>query len=351
LFFIFILLLYTVLYKNFLKKNKIDVIKRPIEDFEHKIKSIKRVFIALVLFNLLAKYNLFLYILNNRDISSWFLYKFVEMQGRDPILRILSTATQIYLLYYAFLMFAVVKRWKFFVVITYLLIICLEVLTGSRSVLLGVIFNIGLCIFYFRSYFNPLAIQKFSRRGLIFSSLALVAFIIVSAFYSENYSLIDGFSIMINRFFAAGDGLEYYMNYNGLVKIKSGIGEFIYSIFGIYIKRFTGEGYKNVGQQLSELVLGDLEFTQGPNYTLLLQVMVIGFQYFLFYVPFIAFVSAKLRAIRFKSINFTSLSYFLSATSFLIVIDLEFWVLNFVSGLLFFFIIIYPLSNFSLKVR
>jgi hypothetical protein len=287
----------------------------------------------------------------NPNIISWFLYRFVDMQGREPILRIISTATQTFLLYYAFVLYAVVKQWKTFVIISYLLILTLEVLTGSRSALLNIIFSLGLCFFYFKNYFRSDIITKFNKIAVGSVGFAMIAFVMVSAFYTPGYTFIDGMSVTLNRFFAAGDGLEYYMNYNGLVNIKSGVIDYLYSVFGIYIKRFTGAEYKNVGLQLSELVLGDLEFTQGPNYTLPLQVMVLGFQYFILYVPIIAYISARLRSVKFSSINYVPLSFYLSATSFLIVVDIEFWFLNLLSGVLFFYIVLYPLSKLTLRRR
>lgn len=347
LFFIFILIFYIIIYQAFLRRNRKGIIDVPIKTFQEKSAITKRIFIVLLILDLLSKYNMFVYMVQNPSIVSWFLYRFIDMQGREPILRILSTATQVFILYYAFVLFAVLKQWKRFVLISYLLILVLEVLTGSRSVLLSIIFNIGLCLFYFKNYFEATVVKKFSKIAVGLAGLAMVAFIMVSAFYSSDYTLVDGIGLTVNRFFAAGDGLEYYMNFKGLTKIKSGIGEYIYSVFGIYLKRFSGTEYKNVGLQLSELVLGDLEFTQGPNYTLPLQVMVLGFQYVLLYVPIIAYFSAKLRAVKFSSINYFPLSFYLSATSFLIVVDIEFWVLNIISGVLFFYIVLYPLSRIT----
>jgi hypothetical protein len=349
LFFILILALYAIVYKAFLRKNKTGIISSPVEDFQQKTGITKRIFIVLLLFNLCSKYNMFIYMIQNPNIVSWFLYRFIDMQGRNPILRILSTATQTFLLYYAFVLFAILKKWKTFVAISYLIILLLEVLTGSRSVLLNIIFNVGLCFFYFKNCFEPGTIKKFGRMAVGLSGLAMVAFVGVSAFYSSESTFIDGIGLTVNRFFAAGDGLEYYMNYNGLINIKSGLGEYIYSVFGIYIKRFTGTEYKNVGLQLSELVLGNLEFTQGPNYTLPLQVMVLGFKYFIIYVPCIAYFAARLRSIKFSTINYFPLSFYLSATSFLVVVDIEFWFLNLISGVLFFFLVLYPLSRLTLK--
>ncbi|GGE55684.1 hypothetical protein EV200_10310 [Pedobacter psychrotolerans] len=349
-FFFLNMLLYTFVYKFFLKRNTIKLFSRKkADDLFKKINRIKIIFIVLLILNIISKINFFKFILSNPDVSSWFMYRFTDMQGRDPLFRILATSSIIFLLFYTFLLFAVMKRWRYFVVIAYGSIIALEVVAGGRSILIGVIFSLGLGIFYFSDYFKITEIKKFTNRSLFFVMLAVLAAILVTSFYSSDYSVKDGFSIVTNRFLAAGDGLEYYMNYDGLHKIKSGLGEYIYSIFGIYIKRFTGEEYKNVGLQLSELVLGELEFTQGSNYTFLLQTMVLGYQFFFIYVPIIAYLSAKLRTVKFKSISFLPLSFFLSSTSYVLSEDIEYWVLLMISGLLVFYFVIYPINKFTFK--
>lgn len=350
LFFFSNMVLYVFVYKFCLKKASVKLFsKERGKALQSKTKKIKYIFLILLVLNIVSKINFFKFILANQNVSSWFLYRFTDMQGRDPLLRILATSSAIFLLFYVFILFAVLKKWKAFVIIAYGTIILLEVVAGGRSILIGVIFSIGLGVFYFSDYFNISDIKKFTRKSIFFVLIAVLTAIIVTSFYSDEYSLSDGLSIVTNRFLAPGDGLEYYMNYDGLHKIKSGFGEYIYSIFGIYIKRFTGEEYKNVGLQLSELVLGDLEFTQGSNYTFLLQVMVLGYGSFIFYVPFIAFCTAKLRAINFKSLSLLPLSFFLSATSFLLPEDIEYWFLTIISGFLLFYIVIYPINRFKLK--
>ena len=351
IFFFINMIIYVLLYHFFLKSNK--VIMTPFAKNEQtgilRPVKVKTVFLILVIVNIISKASFFKYILLNPNISSWVLYRFVDMQGRDPLLRILSTASSTYLLFYAFILFAIVKKWRYFVIFAYAVILCLEVFAGGRAVLLSIIFNFGMCIFYFREYFNIKDINRFTKKGFVYIAIAFSASIVVTSFYDSNYSISDGLSIVTNRLLAAGDGLEYYMNYDGIHKIKSGIVEYIYSVFGIYLKRITGGNYKNIGLQLSELVLGDLEFTQGSNYTFLLQIMVIGYQFFIIYIPIIAYCTAKLRTIKFNSKLLFPLSFFLSATSYLIPGDLEFWVLNVISGVLFFYIVIYPINKLSFK--
>lgn len=350
-FFFVNMLIYVLFYNFFLKNNKVILIAKKEENMNFNIKKVKIIYTTLFILNIFSRMNFFKYMIENPTITSWFLYRFKDMEGRDPLLRIISTGTELYLIFYSFLLYAVLKKQKLLVIIFVTIILGLDVLAGSRSGLINVLFILGLCFFYFKNHFDLKMIGRFNKKATVLMAFAVFAAVIVSSFYSVNSTLSDGVGIVTNRFLASGDGLEYYMNYDGLHKIKSGIDQYIYSIFGIYIKRFTGVNYKNVGLQLSELVLGNLEFTQGANYTFLLQTMVIGYPFFFIYVPCVAYFTAKLRAIKFSSVRLLPLSFFLSATSFLVAEDLEFYILNFISGILVFFIVIYPISKITLKKR
>lgn len=350
-FFFFNMLLYALCYRYFLKSKNSPNFTIDLKANSPILNSLRSIsiFVILVLLNLYSKTDFFIYISKNPDIRTWFLYRFIDMQGRNPLYRIIATASTQFLIFYTFLLFFVLRKWKLFVGLTYSFVLILDIVAGGRSILINVIFNLGLCFLYFKSYFRLGQIKKFSLKATLFVGIAVFAAIIVTSFYNSDYSFSDASSMVTNRFLAAGDGLEYYMDYDGLHKIKSGFDQYLYSVFGIYIKRFTGVNYKNIGLQLSELVLGELDYTQGANYTFLLQIMVIGYKYFLLYVPIIAFITARLRSVRFKSTIWLPYSFFISATSFLVAEDLEYWVLNVLSGTLFFLIVIYPLNKITFK--
>jgi hypothetical protein len=348
LFFVFNTIFYIVFYKLFLINKNLKKSCNPPE--EYNLIKTKYIFIALVVINLISKINFFSYALENRDLASWLLYRFIEKEGRNPLFRILSTASIVYLCYYTFLLVIIKKSWKIICISCLILILLIDVFAGGRSIMLNVIFNLGLSLFFFKDYVSNKIKSRFDLSTIVFILIALMSAITISAFMGSNNGFEDGYKIMLNRIFAAGDGLEYYMTYDGMKYIPSGVSEFVNSVFGIYLKHITGINYKNFGLQLSELMTGNsFDVTEGVNFTFLLQVMVLGYPSFIIYIPIIAFITSKLRFLNFKDKKLMPLSFFLSSTSFYLPLDVEFWILNIISGVLFFLIFIYPISKISLK--
>jgi hypothetical protein len=224
----------------------------------------------------------------------------------------------------------------------------LKTLVGVRSSLLMFLQSFGLFVFYF-DYSS-----KYRKRINIFGTVAVGLALFLAAFVSSHYghdmsNSGEGIKIIANRIAASGDGLEYYMKYDGLHNIASGPYEYFMSIFGIYLKNLRGIDYKNIGTQLSELVIGETHFAQGSNYTFLLQVMVLGYGLFWLYSPVVAYLVMKLRYSLFRSNRWLPLSYFLSSLCFGIATDIEYFVLTLISGSLVYILVIFPVLKIKIK--
>jgi len=290
-----------------------------------------------------SKISFFKYALENPSLSSWFLYRFVDLQGRDPLLRILSTGSEVYFYFFSFILIFFIKKWRFVAIMGVIFALLIGVFSGGRSSLLAALIYLGAFIFYFNNSFPKRFITKINIGGIFMVSLAIFIAIVVSSFYGEETSLMDGFGIIVNRFIAVGDGLEYYMRYNGESHIKTGFSEYFLAVFGVYVKQFTGVEYKNVGTQLTELVVGDVEFAQGSNFVFPLQSVVLGFYAWVIYIPTLAFFVARLRSNRTNSFVLLPLSFFLSFHCFTFATDMEYAILCLVSGLIIYFGIVFPI--------
>jgi len=230
-----------------------------------------------------------------------------------------------------------------------LFMLILGIISGGRSSLLAILIFLGMFLFYFD------LTKKYAKRINLWGILGLISALLVAAFVSSKYSqgdtIQDGITMVVNRVAAVADGLEYYMKYDGYENIKSGLHAYFLSIFGIYLHILGGFEYKNVGTQLTELVIGNVSYAQGANYTFLLQIMVIGYYVFIIYTPLIAYFAMKLRYNIPNQLKRLPLSYFLSSSCFLIVTDIEYGILVLVSGILFYILFLYPVLNFNFKNR
>jgi hypothetical protein len=290
------------------------------------------------------------YAYNHNLISDWILYRFVDLQGRDPFFRILSAGSSVYFVYFSLIMISFIKKSRLIIIVILIISLLIGILSGGRSTLLSAAFSFGFFIYFHYGAFNQKVIKKINFLGIILIVVGLFLAMVVSSYYREDTGLQDGIKIILNRVIATSDGLEYYLNYNGMENIKSGFFEYFMSVFGVYSKHFIDIQYKNIGQQLAELAVGsNLDFAQGPNYTIALQNMVFGYYFSPIYILVITFFVAKLRELKSYKINKTALYYFLSSTSFILAVDIEFWFFTLISGILFYLFIVYPLLKLKVK--
>lgn len=344
----FLFILFFIIYIAFLKiflpktqkSNINDNVYLKIIDKEKKIKWIYGI-IAFIYF--LSKIPFFTYALSNPSVASWFLYRFVDLQGRDPLFRMVSTGSEVYFYLFSFILVFLLKTWKKRCSALVIAALMIGIFSGGRASVLGGLLYLGAFIFYFNRFFGKVFVKKINVIGSTLVVLSLLLAAVVSSLYEKDASFTDGISIIINRFIAVGDGLEYYMIYNGPKNIHSGIGEYFMAIFGVYVKSFTHVEYKNVGTQLMELVVGEVSFAQGSNFVFPLQSMVLGYYAWILYIPGMAFVVSKFRINRSSSLVYLPLSFFLSYHCFTIATDIEYATLCIISGVLVYFALIYPI--------
>jgi hypothetical protein len=345
-FFLFNIIIHIYVFKSYsVNRNRSDVIKSLIVTIYNNEKKIKLLYFIVLMLTLISKLNFFKYVIENPNINSWFLYRFVDLQGRNWILRILGTGSGVYLYLFSFLLFFCLKKHK--IIVCTMFVLMLNIFSGGRSSLLLFFTSLGMFVFYFNLH------HKLAKQINIVGSIGVILAVFVAVFVSSKYNqsnISSGISIIINRVAASGDGLEYYMKYDGYEKIKSGPYEYFMSVFGIYVKHILRVEYKNIGTQLTELVKNEeVSFAQGSNYTFLLQVMVIGYWMFFIYSPLIAYIVMKLRYNTFRSFQWMPFSYFLSSSCFLIASDMEYAILVLISGFLVYFIILYPILKIKFR--
>lgn len=355
LFFLFILLVYVACFNYLLVPLSNDKFESKYNSLIHVLFEKKRtlcfLYWLIVLLTFYSQIDFFMYAVDSSSVASWFLYKFVDLQGRDPLLRILGTGITPFFYLFSFINIFIYKERAKTAIFIIALFCLIQIFAGGRSSMLHLLFSIGTFILYFRPAFPEKTIARINRVGLVAIIVSLVVASAVSSFYSEDYSMLDGFQIIINRLVAAADGLEYYMKYNGEEKLPTGIWQYFLSVFAVYVKGLLHIDYKNVGTQLTELVQGDVEFAQGANYTIFLQVIVLGYYFSLFYVPLLTALSAKFRNNRTTSIRKLSLSYFFVSNAFTCITDLEYFVLVIISGVICYSLFIWPFFTFSLNFK
>jgi hypothetical protein len=346
--FFFAILGYTFLLSKFLipiKKRKSNFTYDRINISSTKLLCIYSIIIILYTY---SQYNFLSYMITH-SIPEWFLYRFIHLQGGEPLARIIRIGANPLFLYLSFLMIFILKKFKFtawFFLIIYILI---GMLSGGRSTLLQIAYSFGLFLFFYKDFFDSRIIKKINIYGTLSIGASIILAMFVTSMYSSDHTLKDGIFIILNRVMAAADGLAYYMLYNGFDNIDQGIYPYIMSIFGIYLKTPLGVEYKNIGHQLTELAAGiPLEFAQGSNYTLPLQVMVLGYYSLPMYVLFSAYLVSKLRNLTPQgSISKQIIIYFLISKSFFIVQDPEYGVLTILSFFTIYLIFIYPILKIN----
>lgn len=274
-----------------------------------------------------------------------FLFRFLDLQGRDPIERILKVST--YFLY--FFLFTSIHTGKNRAtsgsIIAIMLI--LAIASGGRSAIISFIISLGAFLFLHRFGLGKKTknILNIAIGALYISAIFLAA--TVSSFYSDGDSLSNGMLIVFNRIFAAPDGVEYYLKFNGTEKIDSGIIPFLNSIFGIYLQNIFGMPYKNIGWQLTELAVGDVNFAQGSNYTVLLQAIVLNQYIAPIYGAIAGLLVARIRYINPRKPHQFFLGYTTSLLCFNLAIDIEYFILLMISAITVYLFTIIPI--FKLK--
>ncbi|MVM38054.1 hypothetical protein GO730_11405 [Spirosoma sp. HMF3257] len=221
----------------------------------------------------------------------------------------------------------------------------MDIIAGGRSSLIGVIMMFGYYVYLFPELFPVRKLRQINVWGLVGIFFALMILAIVTSFYSQEISIKDGYLAMLNRLLAAGDGLDLYLVNNAEQHIPSGLGEYIKSVFGIFIKRVVPIQTQSIGWQLYELDQGRIiPFSVGPNFILPLQVAVLGYTWLIPYCVFIACVVGALRKnylARFVKLP-PVLSFALGTMAFEPILDIELFFL-YISGILvLYFFIVYP---------
>jgi hypothetical protein len=198
----------------------------------------------------------------------------------------------------------------------------------------------GMYFFYFRNCISLASINKFNKYVVVAAAFALVAVVFITSFYEPDSDFQTASLVVFNRIFAAPDGVEYYLKYDGFERISSGLGPYFNSIFGLYIKNIMGIDIKNIGWQLTELAVGSVDFAQGSNYTVLLQSMVFSVYVSPLYAVLIAWAVAKFRYGFARKPVLVPFLYALSSFSFIIATDIEYFVFL-ISSLAMLYLLIY----------
>jgi hypothetical protein len=303
-------------------------------------------FLLLLIF--ISKWSAINYFITSPSVSDWFLYRYMDLSGRDPIERILGTACPVFFSFYSFMLIFLLKKNRCFVWFFYIVILFINILAGGRSSLIHFALSLGLFVYYFNDSFSAAFKRKINFIGGGLAVVSIVLAIVVSSFLVSGG---DPYYIILNRIVANADGLEYYIKYDAFDKIPSGFITYVYSAFGIFLSPFVGH-IKNYGWQLSELVTGmQYDFAQGANFTLPLQVMALPTIVGGVYTFFISIVLVLCRCSRFVRFKYAPFSYYLSASCFTIVTDFEYWVFVIASGVVVYFLIYIANAALSLRIK
>lgn len=312
-----------------------------------KIHIIYFVSLSLLIFGKKPMFDFFM----SNNVVSWFLYRYIAIEGGNPFFRMLDTGVTPIFLYLTFYNIHIAKKLKKISLIMLIFYSLISILAGGRSFLLSLIFTYGGFIAFYRGKFlKKKALTNINKIGSILILLAMLLAMIVSSMYKSDSSIEDGAKIILNRVIATADGMEYYIKYDGIEKLPSGGYDYVMSIFGIYLKRVLGVEYKNVGHQLSELATGvNLEFAQGSNYTLPLQVMVLDYILMPVYVLIIGYICTKMRNIKAdESGSLQIVGFFFFTQCFTLATDPEFFILNVISFYLIYYLVFYWLIKIKI---
>lgn len=270
-----------------------------------------------------------------------FLFRFLDLQGRNPVERILKIST--YFLYFFLFTSIHVNKYRTISITAIAAMLVIAIASGGRSAIISFIVSLGAFAFLHRF---GLTSKTTKTLNITIGALYIAAILLaatVSSFYSEGDSLTNGFLIIFNRIFAAPDGIEYYLKFNGEDKIDSGIAPYLNSIFGIYIQNLIGIPYKNIGWQLTELAIGDVDFAQGSNYTVLLQAVVLNQYLSPLYGITAGWFIAKMRYITPRKPHQYFLAYTTTLLCFTFAVDAEYFFLLMISATAVYLLTIIPI--------
>lgn len=343
--FYLIFIIYIYLIKTLLPSIKFN--HKEVIEAKNKLseKKILCLYITSIFILLFSKKPVFEYMIETNYLQ-WFLYRFKSIEGGLPLYRVLSVGVSPIFLYLSFFNIWVLKRFRVISVFALIMFSFLSIMTGGRSFLLSFIFSLGgFFTLHRNSLIDTIKLKKWNLRTYFAITLAMGVAIFVSSMFDDKTTFKDGIQIILNRVIASADGLEYYIKYDGFKFIENGFIEFFLSIFGLYFKSFLEIEYKNIGHQLTELATGgNIDFAQGSNYTLPLQVMVIGYWFMPFYLLIISILVSKMRNV--KAIlkgKIELIKYFIFMNFFSIVGDIEFFVFKMFSFLIVYFSFFYPI--------
>jgi hypothetical protein len=306
------------------------------------------IIIVLVLFLLItySKLDFYQYALGVSSYQELYYYRFIDLQGREALPRLIQTGTSSYL--YFFLMGGLFRRGKSRKIAITILVFDLfvNIIAGGRSSLISLGQTFGSYLFFYKAEM-PIKIFRLTNMvGTVIIILSLLLAAYVSSQYTADANFSDGLGIIFNRIFAAADGIEYYMNNDGDVNLDSGLNHYFLSVFGIYLKNLNliDTDYKNIGWQLTELTKGEtVAFAQGANYTFLLQGSVLS-PYLVSIYPIIsAFLMARMRNIWNSNVLYHPFCYSIFSLSLSTAIDLELAVFVFISSAICFLFFVFPL--------
>lgn len=310
-----------------------------------------KLFLLCLGLNIASRYEFFSYALSSSSIVEWFLYRFKQVEGRNVVQYILQLGARPFFLYYTFILLKTKPSWRWYVSIILIFNVLLDVVAGGRSSMISLMLAFGFFVYRFSPFFSKQRVRKLNIYGVLAVLVALTIGSAVTSLYQKDSTFEDGVLSMGNRLLAAGDGLEMYLTNNGSVFIKSGVGEYIKSVFGIFIKRVVDIQTQSVGWQLYELENGIVvPFAVGPNYILPLQAFVLGKLYIVPYCLFIGFIVAFLRGNQLTKalIKNQPLSFVLGLLSFEPALDIELFVLSLLGCLFVFYCFIFPFRKLTL---
>lgn len=307
-------------------------------------------FCVCLVLNIVSRLEFITYALEHPSIASWFLYKFVQYQGRSFWQYILQIGARPFFIYYLFVLLKTKREWRYRLIIILVFNSFLDIIAGGRSSLLGLLDAYGYFIFYFQSYYTRKSVYKLNWYGVCFLLFSLANSVLVTSFYSSEGTIEDGALRIANRILSAGDGLEMYLVNDASKVIPSGIIEYFKAAFGIFIKLVAPIETQSIGWKLYELDSGRVSpISVGPNFILPLQAIVLGKIFIVPYTIFISFIVSFLRgnSLSKKYIASQPLSFVLGLLTFQVVIDVEFFTLQLCACLFVYFFFIFPFRQFN----
>lgn len=313
-----------------------------------------KLFLISLLLSLFSRYDFFVYAANNPSVIEWFLYKFKQIEERNVIQYIFQVGARPFFTYYSLVLFFSKPRWRFYIGLCIFANLILDVLAGGRSSIIGFLFTLGYFVYFFRPVMSINTIKRFNWYGLALLGIALFIGALVTSFYKRDATIVDGSLAILNRLLAAGDGVEMHLTNNGSMYIKTGVGEYVKSVFGIFIKRVIDIQTQSVGWQLYELEYGiSVPFAVGPNYILPLQAFMIGKFFIIPYSLSVAYLVSFLRgnSLKRKLIKSPSLSFILGLLSFEPALDMELFVFTASGCLAIYFLVFYPFIKLKLVFK